>query len=94
MRTEGVDDAFHQAVMVAEVLAALAELSQRRGYCAPTLTDEPGIVIREGRHPVVETRPTERSRATSQLRVARQGQSSRFEALGTSARSPAAGASV
>ncbi len=38
-----------------DALSALAELSQRRGYCAPVLTDEPGIVIREGRHPVVET---------------------------------------
>ena len=35
-------------------LTSLAELAQRRNYAAPTLSDEPGLTIVEGRHPVVE----------------------------------------
>jgi DNA mismatch repair protein MutS len=38
-----------------DVLAGLAELSHKRGYCAPEVLDDAGIVIRDGRHPVVET---------------------------------------
>jgi DNA mismatch repair protein MutS len=38
-----------------DVYAGLAELAHRRGYVAPELVEEPGISIRDGRHPVVET---------------------------------------
>ena len=37
-----------------DVLAALAELSCRRGYCRPMMTDEPVLDIRDGRHPVLD----------------------------------------
>jgi DNA mismatch repair protein MutS len=37
-----------------DVLASLAELADERNYCRPTLTDEPVLVIEEGRHPVLD----------------------------------------
>jgi DNA mismatch repair protein MutS len=37
-----------------DVLAAGGELSQRRNYIRPVITDKNEITIREGRHPVVE----------------------------------------
>ncbi len=37
-----------------DVLAALAELSCRRGYCRPLMTEEPVLDIRDGRHPVLD----------------------------------------
>ncbi|UCH92437.1 MAG: DNA mismatch repair protein MutS, partial [Candidatus Aminicenantes bacterium] len=37
-----------------DVLAAGGELSQRRNYVRPTITEKNEITIREGRHPVVE----------------------------------------
>jgi DNA mismatch repair protein MutS len=37
-----------------DVLAAGGELSQRRDYARPAITDKNEITIREGRHPVVE----------------------------------------
>ena len=37
-----------------DVLAALAELAAARGYCRPELTDEPGLEIEGGRHPVLD----------------------------------------
>jgi len=37
-----------------DVLAALAELAAERGYCRPTLTDEPILHIVDGRHPVLD----------------------------------------
>jgi DNA mismatch repair protein MutS len=37
-----------------DVLAALAELAAERNYCRPTLTDEPVLLIEDGRHPVLE----------------------------------------
>lgn len=37
-----------------DALSALAELAHQENYVAPTLHVEPGIVIEEGRHPVVE----------------------------------------
>jgi DNA mismatch repair protein MutS len=37
-----------------DVLASLAELAGERNYCRPTLSDEPVLVIEEGRHPVLE----------------------------------------
>jgi energy-coupling factor transporter ATP-binding protein EcfA2 len=36
------------------VLAAFAERARRWNYCRPVMEDSPGIVIREGRHPVLE----------------------------------------
>lgn len=38
-----------------DAVAALAELAHRGDYVAPLLREEPGIVIEDGRHPVVET---------------------------------------
>ncbi len=37
-----------------DVLAALAELAAQRNYCRPTLSDQPILSIREGRHPVLD----------------------------------------
>ena len=37
-----------------DVLSTLAERADVLGHVAPELTDEPGIVIEQGRHPVVE----------------------------------------
>ncbi|MEH6822936.1 MAG: DNA mismatch repair protein MutS [Motiliproteus sp.] len=37
-----------------DVLNNLAARAERLDYCAPTLSEVPGILIREGRHPVVE----------------------------------------
>jgi len=37
-----------------DVLCSLAELARERGYCRPTLVDEPVLNIREGRHPVLD----------------------------------------
>jgi DNA mismatch repair protein MutS len=44
------------AVMVArcDVLAAFADRARRWSYCRPEMAEEPGITIREGRHPVLE----------------------------------------
>jgi DNA mismatch repair protein MutS len=44
------------AAVVAEldVLAALAEVANRRNYCRPVVDDGPTIAIEEGRHPTVE----------------------------------------
>jgi DNA mismatch repair protein MutS len=43
-----------QAVAHLDVFASLAEAAQRNGYVRPTLTTEPVIILRGGRHPVVE----------------------------------------
>lgn len=45
---------FAEVVSTIDVLAGLAELAVKRGYVRPKLTEEVGIEIREGRHPVVE----------------------------------------
>jgi DNA mismatch repair protein MutS len=37
-----------------DVLAALAELAAERNYCRPQLSEEPVLVLSEGRHPVLE----------------------------------------
>ncbi len=37
-----------------DVFAALAEVAAREGYVRPQLTDDDVLIIREGRHPVVE----------------------------------------
>ncbi|PIE20950.1 MAG: DNA mismatch repair protein MutS [Proteobacteria bacterium] len=41
-------------VATVDVLAALAELAQRRGWVRPELVDEPVLRIEAGRHPVIE----------------------------------------
>ena len=38
-----------------DVLAGFAERAVARGYCAPEMSDAPGIEIEQGRHPVLET---------------------------------------
>ncbi len=43
-----------RAVAHIDVFAALAETAARNNYCRPILTDEDGLDIRGGRHPVVE----------------------------------------
>src|SRR5262249_11312395 len=35
-------------------LASLAELAAERGYCRPELADDPVLVVRDGRHPVLD----------------------------------------
>lgn len=42
------------AVASVDVLTGLAEVAIYQGYCRPTMTTDRGIVIEEGRHPVVE----------------------------------------
>lgn len=51
----GVARATAERLAELDVLAGLAELSHKRSYCAPEVVAEAGIVIRDGRHPVVET---------------------------------------
>ncbi len=48
--------ALAEALAELDVLAGQAELAKERNYVAPEYSDEWGIVIRGGRHPVVETR--------------------------------------
>lgn len=43
-----------QAIAEIDVLANFAERAAHLNWCCPILTDEPGIRIHEGRHPVVE----------------------------------------
>ncbi len=47
------------ALAQADVLAALAELARDRGYCRPTVVEEPVLRIVEGRHPVLDVRLAE-----------------------------------
>ena len=42
------------AVAKTDVFASLAEVASRQGYVRPSLDEGPEIVIRQGRHPVVE----------------------------------------
>jgi DNA mismatch repair protein MutS len=44
-----------RAVAMVDVLAGLAETAARRNYCRPVLSDGDEILVRNGRHPVVET---------------------------------------
>jgi DNA mismatch repair protein MutS len=37
-----------------DVLSGLAALARERGYCRPTMSDEPALRIIDGRHPVVD----------------------------------------
>ncbi len=37
-----------------DVLASFADRARRWSYCRPVMAEEPGITIREGRHPVLE----------------------------------------
>ncbi|MCM8611773.1 DNA mismatch repair protein MutS [Accumulibacter sp.] len=43
-----------QAVASIDLLASLADTAQRRNYCRPEFSAEPGLLIEGGRHPVVE----------------------------------------
>ncbi len=47
------------AVSVCDALCSLACVAQRENYCRPVITNDGSIMIRDGRHPVVEkmTRP-------------------------------------
>jgi DNA mismatch repair protein MutS len=45
-----------RAVAQIDLLAAWAQVAERGGWCAPQLSDAPGIHITAGRHPVVEPR--------------------------------------
>jgi DNA mismatch repair protein MutS len=42
-----------------DVLAALADLARDRGYCRPTMVEEPVLKIVDGRHPVLDLRLAE-----------------------------------
>ena len=44
-----------RAVALVDVIAALAELAQKRRYCRPRVEDSTRLEIRGGRHPVLET---------------------------------------
>jgi DNA mismatch repair protein MutS len=43
-----------EAIALMDVFTALARVAVENNYCRPVLTDQPDLVIREGRHPVVE----------------------------------------
>ena len=43
-----------RAVATTDLLAAFAEIAATRNYCRPIFSDEPGLFIEAGRHPVVE----------------------------------------
>jgi DNA mismatch repair protein MutS len=43
-----------RAIARLDCLASLAEVAARNGYCRPVVSEEPVMVIRAGRHPVVE----------------------------------------
>jgi DNA mismatch repair protein MutS len=43
-----------EAIAQVDVFASLARVAMENNYCRPVLTDHPDLVIREGRHPVVE----------------------------------------
>jgi DNA mismatch repair protein MutS len=43
-----------RAVAHLDAFLSLAEVAIREGYCRPTLTDDDRLIIRDGRHPVVE----------------------------------------
>lgn len=43
-----------RAIAHLDVFVSFAETAAREGYCRPTLSDDETLVIREGRHPVVE----------------------------------------
>jgi len=43
-----------ERVAVLDVLAGLAEVAARHDYCRPVVTEDPVLVVEEGRHPVVE----------------------------------------
>jgi len=47
--------ALARSVSMIDVLAGFAETAARRGYCRPDVTEGDEILIRNGRHPVVET---------------------------------------
>ncbi|MEX2114684.1 MAG: DNA mismatch repair protein MutS, partial [Pirellulales bacterium] len=44
-----------------DVLVSLADLARHRGYCRPTLVEEPVLQIIDGRHPVLDARIAEGS---------------------------------
>jgi len=46
--------AFASAVAELDALACFAETARRRGWTAPTISDEPMLEIMEGRHPVLD----------------------------------------
>jgi DNA mismatch repair protein MutS len=41
-------------IAVIDVLACFAEIAEKYNYCRPIINDDPKIIIKEGRHPVVE----------------------------------------
>ena len=43
-----------ETLAVTDVLAALATLASRQGYCRPTLVEGPVLDVRDGRHPVLD----------------------------------------
>jgi DNA mismatch repair protein MutS len=43
-----------RAIALLDVFLSLAEVAVREGYCRPALTEDERLVIRAGRHPVVE----------------------------------------
>lgn len=43
-----------QSIAAVDVLACFAEIAQFRNYCRPTITEDRGLLIEQGRHPVVE----------------------------------------
>jgi DNA mismatch repair protein MutS len=52
---------FGRALAQLDVLCALAERAHTLGWCAPQFTQQPGIAITGGRHPVVQARLQETS---------------------------------
>lgn len=65
-----------------DVLAALATLAVKQGYCRPELTDDPILDIREGRHPVLDKLMPSGSFVPNDVRLGK-GRGARGEGRGT-----------
>jgi DNA mismatch repair protein MutS len=52
-QTRAIQDAA-RCVSELDVLLAFADKARRRGWCRPAMTSEPTLVIRDGRHPVLD----------------------------------------
>ncbi|MDZ4769024.1 MAG: DNA mismatch repair protein MutS [Chloroflexota bacterium] len=51
-----------KALALIDVFVSLADVAAREGYCRPTLTEDDRLIVRAGRHPVVERLLTDGAR--------------------------------
>ncbi len=62
---QGTADALAQI----DVLSALAEQARLRGYCRPAMTDEPVLIVEDGRHPVLDVTEPEGTFVPNDVRL-------------------------